>query len=79
MADPADFDRDAGKEFGNRLYDAHNRNPRGLWSDGTTMWVADDADDKLYAYNLATKERVPAKDFDTLSDAGNEDSGGNLV
>ena len=42
-----------------------NRSPEGLWSDGTTMWVADWFDDKLYAYNLSTKERDPGKDFDT--------------
>ena len=32
----------------------------------TTMWVADaNGDDKLYAYDLASKARVPGKDFDT--------------
>ena len=30
---------------------AGNNNPVGIWSDGTTMWVADTADDKIYAYN----------------------------
>ena len=35
------------------------------------MWVADYADDKIYAYNLATKARDSTKDFDTLSAAGN--------
>ena len=24
----------------------------GVWSDGTTMWVVDDDDDKLFAYNM---------------------------
>ena len=33
---------------------AAGNEPNGLWSDGTTMWVADDRDDKLYAYVLAT-------------------------
>ncbi len=50
---------------------AGNNNPSGLWSDGTTIWVADANDDKLYAYNLATKQRDPIKDFDTLKAAGN--------
>ena len=45
--------------------------PFGLWSDGITMWVSDSGDDKLYAYNLSTKLRDAAKDFDTLSGAGN--------
>ena len=44
---------------------AGNNNPRGLWSDGTTMWVADYADAKLYAYNLVTKARDSVKDFNT--------------
>ena len=29
-----------------------NGAPRGLWSDGTTVWVMDSDDDKLYAYTL---------------------------
>ena len=45
--------------------------PYGIWSDGTTMWVADSGDDELYAYNLATTARDSSKDFDTLSEAGN--------
>ena len=45
----------------------------GIWSDGTTMWVADDGydsdldaygDAKLYAYTLATGARDAAKEFD---------------
>ena len=38
----------------NALEAAGNADPQGMWSDGTTMWVADDEDDKLYAYTLAT-------------------------
>ena len=49
--------------------------PWGIWSDGTTMWVADSGIygnlDKLYAFNLASKNRDPAKDVDTLDAAGN--------
>ena len=52
--------------------------PRGLWSDGATMWVADIGDDKLYAYDLATTARVPAKDFETLRSAGNNDPTGDV-
>ena len=32
--------------------DTRSDSPRDLWSDGTTMWVADATDDKLYAYTL---------------------------
>ena len=49
-----------------------NNNPRGAWTDGTTMWVADLDDDKIYAYNASDGTRDSAKDFDTLKAAGNE-------
>ncbi len=75
VAAPSDaFTRNPEADF-NTLADASNRWPTGIWSDGETMWVADDADesnDKIYAYNLATKERVASKDFDTLEAAGNQ-------
>ena len=35
------------------------------------MWVLDDADDKIYAYDLATGARQADLDFDTLAAAGN--------
>ena len=42
--------------------------PQGLWSDGTTLWVSArgatmDADEKLYAYTLATGARDSGKDI----------------
>ena len=43
--------RAASKDI-NTLQAAENRAPQGLWSDGTTMWVADGDDKKLYAYLL---------------------------
>ena len=46
-----------------------NDNPRGIWSDGETMWVVDWSGAKIHAYDLATKVRVPVQDFTTLSDA----------
>ena len=58
------------KDF-NTLFAANNWAPFGLWSDGTTMWVADEDDSKIYAYDLGSKARVPAKDFTNLSTAGN--------
>ena len=45
--------------------------PGGLWSDGTTIWVADDNDDKIYAYDLATDARRPDLEFSTLIAVGN--------
>ena len=35
--------------------------PGGIWSDGETMWFA--TEDRLYAYDLSGKSRVPNKDF----------------
>ena len=64
------FDRDPDKDF-NTLSAAGNNGPTGLWSDGNTMWVADWTDDKIYAYDMATKAREPDKDFNTLDAAGN--------
>ncbi|MBC6410170.1 MAG: hypothetical protein GDA42_06890, partial [Ekhidna sp.] len=51
---------------------AGNEAPVGLWSDGTTMWVLDSEDDKIYAYTLADGMRDAVKDIETLRPAGNE-------
>ena len=64
------FARNPTQDF-ETLTAAGNNHPEGIWSDGTTMWVGDTADDKIYAYNLATKARDAGKDFNTLADAGN--------
>ena len=53
---------------------AGNTDPHGLWSDGTTLWVADSGDDKLFAYTLASGTPDPSKDL-TLA-AGNNDPRG---
>ena len=53
-------DRDPDRDF-DTLREAGNHNPTALWSDGTTMWVADQ-NGTIYAYNLATRSRDPAKD-----------------
>ena len=49
---------------------SNNSSPWGIWSDGTTIWVADIADDKLYAYALADGTRLTSKEFDLHSDNG---------
>ena len=64
------FTRNPVADF-NELISAGNIAPSGIWSDGTTIWVADSLDDKIYAYDLATKARTPGRDFDTLGAAGN--------
>ena len=47
--------------------DAGHDKPSGMWSDGATLWLAengDGADDAIYAYDLASGERVPEKEFE---------------
>ena len=64
-------ERDSAQLFGwtpsrdiNALEAAGNTSPKGIWSDRTTIWVADETDDKLYAYTLTTGVRDAAKDID---------------
>ena len=54
---------------------ADNGSARGIWSDGTTMWVADDIDGKLYAYTLSAGTPDAANTFD-LDKANNDHPGG---
>ena len=58
------------------LTEAGNEDPYGIWSDGTTMWVVDLDDAKIYAYHMSTKLRDEGKDFETLDAAGNDDPTG---
>ena len=62
---------DESKTFGWLTVDTGDIYATGIWSDGTTMWIADLDTAKIYAYDLATKVRDASKDFDTLVDAGN--------
>ena len=64
--------RDLAKGF-STLESAGNGDPAGIWSDGTTMWIADNSDGKVYAYDMATKVRIPSRDVDLLEEAGNDD------
>ena len=42
-----------------------NSSPSGIWSDGETVWVADLADARLYAYSREDGARQPEKDIVT--------------
>ena len=45
--------------------DSGHDSPSGMWSDGSTLWLAengDGADDSVYAYDLATGERVESRE-----------------
>ena len=35
-----------------KLSSSSNNSPRGIWSDGAYMYVADESDDKVYTYNI---------------------------
>ena len=63
------------QEF-NTLDAAGNDFPVAIWSDGTTMWVVDLDDIKIYAYEMATKARDADKEFNTLDAAGNDNPQG---
>ena len=73
-------DVDEAPKTGDRLPDkdidlvTENDTPTGLWSDGTTLWVVDNFDEKIYAYMLATGASDAAKDIDL--DVGNNDPNG---
>ena len=51
---------------------AGNEAPTGMWSNGTTLWVADWVDDKLYSYHVSTRARDFTREFDSLRAAGNQ-------
>ena len=45
------------------LRSAGNTSPAGAWSNGTTIWISDVSNAKLYAYSQADGVRVPGKDI----------------
>ena len=71
--DRSDGSRDADSDFGT-LDAAGNGQPRGICSDGTTMFVVDGGDDEVYAYKMADRSRDSTKDV-TLTSANNAPSG----
>ena len=75
--------RDASKDFSSlSTSSGGNRTLSGIWSDGATMWVVVDrgvhvtSDDKVYAYDMATKARDSSRDFTGLDAAGNKEPSG---
>ena len=50
-AEVASLNRVGDEEF-EELSGASNNSPRGIWSDGDVMYVADDADGRVYTYNM---------------------------
>ena len=50
-AEPQELERVSDEEF-SLLSRASNNSPRGIWSDGDVMYVADESDDRVYTYNI---------------------------
>ena len=50
-AERQDLERVIDEEFTD-LSKASNNSPRGIWSDGDAMYVADESDGKVYSYNM---------------------------
>ena len=52
-AERQNLERVRDEEFPNTILSrASNNSPRGIWSDGAVMYVADESDDKVYSYNM---------------------------
>ena len=66
----SDGARDTTADF-DTLRNAMNGDPRGICSDGTTMFVADHNDNKVYAYKMSDTTRDSAKDVSLASANGN--------
>ena len=58
----SDGSRDSANDFDN-LNGAGNNQPEGICSDGTTMFVADSDDNKVYAYKMSDTTTDTTKDI----------------
>ena len=69
----SDGSRDTAKDF-DELYQAgesganNNTDPKGLWSNGETMFVVDQEDNKIYAYSISDGSEDSAKNIDLHAD-----------
>ena len=50
------------------LSGAGNTDPFGIWSDRTTMWVADSGGNKIFAYHMSNMSRYQDNDFPLHTD-----------
>jgi hypothetical protein len=57
-----DLNRDPSRDF-RRLGEGGNSRPSHLWSNGSTIWVADNEDPMIYAYDLPSHVRQPDRDI----------------
>ena len=64
---PSDVDFEWNVKRDLEELDGGNDRATGVWSDGATLWVADNADgadDAVYAYDLKTGERMEVREFE---------------
>ncbi len=66
----SDGSRDSSSDFDN-LNGAGNNDVRGICSDGTTMFVADSADNEIYAYKMSDTTADSSKDVSLDADNTN--------
>ena len=69
------YELESGELLAEYPLDQLNRSPRGLWSDGVTLWVSDDGAKRLFAYRiedgLLTRAEHLEFTFRSLLKAGN--------
>ena len=69
------YDLESGDLMAEHALDKLNRSPRGIWSDGVTIWVSDDGAKRLFAYEFEDAALVRNEDleftFRSLLKAGN--------
>ena len=74
------YDFETGELLAEHALDKLNRSPRGIWSDGVTLWVSDDGAKRLFAYRIEDGALVRDEDeefsFRSLLKAGNGDARG---
>lgn len=67
----APFAHKPWEDFDNLKLPATHGSAEGMWSDGTTIWLVETTEDRLYAFNMSTKLREGTKYFNTLAAADN--------
>ena len=69
------YDLETGELLAEHALDKLNKSPRGIWSDGVTIWVSDDGAKRLFAYEFEEGELVRVEQleftFRSLLRAGN--------
>ena len=69
------YDFETGELIAEYPFDKLNKSPRGIWSDGVTLWVSDDGAKRLFAYRIDEGALVRHEDeeftFRSLLKAGN--------